>query len=62
MGAARASIIASSGPVMTALLAFLLIQSPLQPVQVIGILLVTGGVTALSFERMKAQPAAKASK
>ncbi|MBD2019488.1 EamA family transporter [Leptolyngbya sp. FACHB-36] len=53
MGAARASIVASSGPVVTALLAFLIIHDPLQSVQVLGILLVTGGVTALSFERMK---------
>lgn len=58
MGAARASIIASSGPVLTALLAWILIQSPLQFVQILGILLVTGGVTALSFERMKGQPPA----
>ncbi|MGA7932415.1 MAG: DMT family transporter, partial [Kovacikia sp.] len=56
MGAARASIIASSGPVMTAFLAWLIIHSPLQAIQVLGILLVTGGVTALSFERMKGQP------
>jgi len=62
MGAARASIIASSGPVMTALLAFLLIQNPLKAIQIFGILLVTGGVTALSFERMKAQPATKLSR
>ncbi|MGI0487328.1 DMT family transporter [Pantanalinema rosaneae CENA516] len=52
MGAARASIIASSGPVMTALLAFWIIRSPLQPVQWLGIALVTLGVSALSFERM----------
>ena len=52
MGAARASIVASSGPVITALLAFLIIGMPLQWVQVGGILLVTVGVTALSFERM----------
>jgi drug/metabolite transporter (DMT)-like permease len=55
MGAAQASIVASSGPVITALLAFLLIASPLLPVQWFGILLVTGGVTALSFERMRGQ-------
>ncbi|WP_421659254.1 EamA family transporter [Leptothermofonsia sp. ETS-13] len=61
MGAARASIIASSGPVITAFLAWLFIQSPLQFVQILGILLVTGGVTALSFERMKAQPPASKS-
>jgi drug/metabolite transporter (DMT)-like permease len=53
MGAARASIIASSGPVLTALLAFLLIQSPLRPEQGVGILLVTAGVTALSLEKAK---------
>ncbi|MBW4582431.1 MAG: EamA family transporter [Tildeniella nuda ZEHNDER 1965/U140] len=55
MGAALASIVASSGPVVTALLAFLFINNPLQWVQVFGILLVTLGVGALSFERMKAQ-------
>lgn len=59
MGAGRASIIASSGPVVTALLAFLLIQSPLTPPQILGIVLVTLGVGALSFERMKIQPAKK---
>ena len=55
MGAARASIVASSGPVVTALLAFLIIRSSLEFWQIMGILLVTGGVTALSFERMKAK-------
>ncbi|PSB24913.1 EamA family transporter [Stenomitos frigidus ULC18] len=55
MGAALASIVASSGPVVTALLAFLLINNPLQWIQVFGILLVTLGVGALSFERMKHQ-------
>jgi drug/metabolite transporter (DMT)-like permease len=63
MGAARASIVASSGPVMTALLAFLIIQNPLKSVQWLGILLVTLGVAALSFERMKGQTtAAKSAK
>lgn len=58
MGAARASIVASSGPVLTALLAFLIIPGPqtaLKTVQILGILLVTLGVTALSFERMLSQ-------
>lgn len=55
MGAARASILASIGPVMTAVLAWLLIQNPIQSIQAVGILLVTGGVTALSFERMRGQ-------
>ena len=53
LGAARSSIIASSGPVITAVLAAIIIHSQLQQVQVWGILLVTIGVTALSFERMR---------
>jgi drug/metabolite transporter (DMT)-like permease len=60
MGAALASIVASSGPVVTALLAILLINDPLQQIQVFGILLVTLGVGALSFERMKSQRQAAA--
>lgn len=55
MGAGRASIIASSGPVLTAVLAFLITPGPmtaLRPVQITGIILVTLGVAALSFERM----------
>lgn len=55
MGAGLASIVASIGPVMTAFLAFILIQNKLQGVQWLGILLVTLGVGALSFERMKLQ-------
>jgi drug/metabolite transporter (DMT)-like permease len=58
MGAARASIIASSGPAITAILALLLIKDQLQAVQWLGIVLVTVGVAALSFERMQTQPAA----
>lgn len=55
MGAGLASIVASIGPVMTAFLAWILIQNQLQLVQWFGILLVTLGVGALSFERMKLQ-------
>lgn len=57
MGAALASIVASSGPVVTTLLGLLIIQDPLQPVQIMGILLVTAGVGLLSYERVKRQPA-----
>lgn len=53
MGAAQASIIASSGPVLTAVLAALIIRTKLDWIQIVGILLVTIGVTALSFERMR---------
>lgn len=66
LGAARASIISASGPVLTALLAYLITPSDrtqLQPVQWVGILVVTLGVLGLSFERMRMQnktaPAAK---
>ncbi len=55
MGAGLASIVASIGPVMTAVLAWILIQNKLQGVQWFGIFLVTAGVGALSFERMKLQ-------
>ncbi|MEP1057967.1 MULTISPECIES: DMT family transporter [Cyanophyceae] len=55
MGAALASIVASSGPVVTALLAFVLINNPLLGMQLFGIFLVTLGVGALSFERMRSQ-------
>lgn len=53
MGAAQASIVASSGPVLTAVLAALVIRTKLDWVQIAGILLVTIGVAALSFERLR---------
>ncbi|MGP1382490.1 MAG: EamA family transporter [Thainema sp.] len=55
MGAARASIIASSGPIVTALLAYFISPTPeasLASVQIMGIVLVTLAVAGLSFERM----------
>lgn len=55
MGAARASIIAASGPVLTALLAFLITGDSLQVVQWGGIVLVTVGILGLSLERMVMQ-------
>jgi drug/metabolite transporter (DMT)-like permease len=61
MGAGLASIIASIGPVMTALLASILIQNTLEGIQWFGIFLVTAGVGALSFERMKLQTKPKKS-
>ncbi len=62
MGAAKASIVASSGPVLTALLAFLITPGPktqLQLVQMLGILIVTFGVTALALERLWMQKKAR---
>jgi drug/metabolite transporter (DMT)-like permease len=58
-GAARSSILASSGPVLTTIIAALLLQNSMQQSQVVGILLVTAGVIALSFERMRQISAAK---
>lgn len=52
MGAGRASILASSGPVVTALLAMLMINSQLQAVQWVGIIVVTLSVAALSLEKL----------
>jgi drug/metabolite transporter (DMT)-like permease len=58
MGAVETSIVAASGPVLTALLAFLITPGPLtalQWVQVLGILLVTLGVITWNFEKMQTQ-------
>ncbi|MEM6521248.1 MAG: EamA family transporter [Cyanobacteria bacterium P01_C01_bin.70] len=61
MGAAQASIVASSGPVLTAILAYLITPGPksaLQFIQWIGVILVTLGVLALSLERLGKKPKA----
>jgi drug/metabolite transporter (DMT)-like permease len=58
MGAARASIIAASGPALTALLAVIINPGDktfLSPAQIVGILVVTLGVVTLSFEKMLIQ-------
>ncbi len=55
IGAARASILGATGPALTALLAVLLIQETLHIQQFWGMLLVTLGVGALSFERLYSQ-------
>lgn len=55
MGAALASIVASSGPAVTALLGLLIINDQLEEVQFLGIFLVTFGVGLLSWERMRQQ-------
>ncbi len=54
MGAAQASIVAASGPVVTAVLAYLVLpgeKSALQFIQWMGVVLVTLGVVSLSLER-----------
>ncbi|MGK7888976.1 MAG: DMT family transporter [Leptolyngbyaceae cyanobacterium] len=54
MGAARASIIASTGPALTALLGWVMVPErfSLQGIQWLGILLVTACVASLSLERL----------
>jgi drug/metabolite transporter (DMT)-like permease len=58
MGASMASIVASSGPAVTALLGLLIINDQLKGIQFLGILLVTCGVGLLSWERMRQQASA----
>ena len=56
MGAARASIIASSGPALTAFLGWIMMPDTprfhLEPIQWLGIILVTVCVASLSLERL----------
>jgi drug/metabolite transporter (DMT)-like permease len=55
MGAAQASIVSASGPVITAILAYLVTpgeRSALGFIQWVGVILVTLGVVSLSFERL----------
>jgi drug/metabolite transporter (DMT)-like permease len=53
--AVRASILGAAVPALTALLALVILQSTLQLEQTFGMLLVTLGVAALSFERWHRQ-------
>jgi drug/metabolite transporter (DMT)-like permease len=58
MGASYASIIAASGPALTALLAVIITPGDrtfLSVAQIMGILIVTLGVVTLSFEKMLIQ-------
>jgi len=50
-GAASASVLGATLPILTALLAGILIQSPLTVPQVVGMVLVTSGVAALNIVR-----------
>lgn len=53
VGAASASVLGATLPVLTALLAWILIQSPLTVSQIVGMVLVTIGVAALSIVRSR---------
>ncbi|MEC4893357.1 MAG: EamA family transporter [Oscillatoria sp. PMC 1051.18] len=56
IGAARASIFGATGPVLTTILAWLIIGRPLIGIQWVGMLIVTLGVLGLSLERMWKKP------
>ena len=61
MGAAQASVLASTGPVLTAVMAYIITpgaKSVLQPIQWLGVILVTLGVLALSLEKLGKKPKA----
>ncbi|MEG3861823.1 EamA family transporter [Microcoleus sp. herbarium12] len=53
-GAALASVIGTLGPAMTALFGFIIINEKLQPVAILGMIVVTLSVAAMSVERMVA--------
>jgi drug/metabolite transporter (DMT)-like permease len=59
-GAALASVIGTLGPAMTALFGFIIINEKLQPVEILGMAVVTLSVAAMSLERIMA-PQKKAS-
>ncbi|MEG4281920.1 EamA family transporter [Microcoleus sp. A006_D1] len=53
-GAALASVIGTLGPAMTALFGFIIINEKLDPVAILGMIVVTLSVAAMSVERMVA--------
>ncbi|WP_055075828.1 EamA family transporter [Pseudanabaena sp. 'Roaring Creek'] len=57
MGAAQASIVSASGPVFTTFLAFTILGTKLDFIQLFGVFMVTGGVGLLSLQNMYKKPA-----
>jgi drug/metabolite transporter (DMT)-like permease len=53
LGAYRAAIIGAAVPVLTVIFAGLMIQEALDIGQILGVLLVTGGAAAFSWEKMQ---------
>ncbi|MDJ0799342.1 MAG: EamA family transporter [Calothrix sp. MO_167.B12] len=53
LGASRSAIIGATVPVFVVILAGLIIQESLQPLQIFGILLLTLGAAAVSFEKIR---------
>lgn len=55
IGAAPFSVIGATGPALTSIMAFVIIKEALKINQILGMLLVTIGVVALSVERLRSQ-------
>jgi drug/metabolite transporter (DMT)-like permease len=55
IGAAPFSVIGATGPALTSVMAFVIIKEALKINQILGMLLVTIGVVALSVERLRSQ-------
>ncbi|MCP6758067.1 MAG: EamA family transporter [Fischerella sp. CENA71] len=53
LGATRSAILGATVPVLTVILTGVIIQETLQPAQVLGVLLVTFGAAAISYEKMR---------
>ncbi|WP_315787671.1 EamA family transporter [Fischerella sp. JS2] len=53
LGATRSAILGATVPVITVILAGLIIQETLLPAQVLGVLFVTGGAAVVSYEKMR---------
>jgi drug/metabolite transporter (DMT)-like permease len=53
LGASRSAIIGALVPVITVIFAGIIIQESLQPLQILGILLLTFGAAAVSFEKIR---------
>ena len=55
LGGPRSAIIGAVVPILTVIFAGLMTQEKLDLIQILGVLLVTGGAVALSFEKMQTQ-------
>ncbi|WP_088243279.1 EamA family transporter [Calothrix rhizosoleniae] len=53
LGASRSALIGATVPAITVIFAGLIIQESLQPLQILGILLLTFGAAAVSFEKIR---------
>ncbi|WP_413174127.1 EamA family transporter [Anabaena azotica] len=62
LGGPRSAIIGAVVPVLTVIFAGLMIQEKLDLIQILGVLLVTGGAVAVSFEKMRTQSPSSSSK